>query len=413
MDHKLDVSPQWWGWLLVVGLGLTLTVWGGPTYWPLFFSIVGLMMWAFRIATSHSTHVNPSVLSALKWLAFGAAYYVALRLFFYVYQDSKWNFDPIWPFLLFPLLGIAIVRLRISTRYFWWGVWAASIGACALATYQHFFMGVERAYGFANPIPFGNTSVLLALTCIIGATSANHIRHRFGMLLLMGALAAAYTSLLSGSKGGWLALFMVTLLGIFRYWDAFGRSHPLRFWGALTTVISLGLMLMPSHVTERIFHGIQSGYIYLNGGGVTDGSVSIRFELWRFAWNAFLQSPWLGTPWSELRAQMEVEVGLGFYDPFMLQIYTFDNQYIGALAETGLVGLSSTLVLLVTPVVAFWRFRKSPNTEVRDLASVAIWMAAIFAELGLSASLWGQSMYRQVYVSWLVLLLSLTIWKHK
>ena len=402
-------SSSVWGLLLAISLAGTWVVWGVKTLWPLLFALVGL--WALLKTWRAPGSLQPlptDVNVAAKWLAFAAIYYCTLRLVGYALHGNRWNVEPLLPFLLFAPLMFGVYSVRISHRYFWMGAGLAAIAACMFALYQHYYLGIGRANGHMNAITFGNTSVVLSLTCLIGATCPLYIRKRFSLFLIIGSICAAYASLLSGSKGGWLGLLMIYGLGAYRYWNEFGRQSPWAVAGLLLGLVCTVGFLMPVHVLDRIFSGAIGAYIWFTQGVVTDGSVSFRLELWRMAWYAFLESPLLGLSSDEIFSRMKTLVDAGVLnEPALLQYPTIDSQFFGDLAEGGLLGLSSTVALLICPLVAFARFRHHQNLAVRELGLVAVWVCLLFAEFGLSASLWGQSTYRQFYVSWLLLLLGL------
>jgi len=116
---------------------------------------------------------------------------------------------------------------------------------------------------------------------------------------------------------------------------------------------------------------------------------------------------------AEIFSRMKVLTETGVLNmPALLQNPTIDSQFFGDLAEGGVIGLSSTAVMLLCPIIAFARFTRSDNPAVQQLALVAIWICVLFAEFGLSASVWGQSTYRQFYVAWLLLLLGLIAVEH-
>ena len=398
-----------WGWVLAIALALTWLVWGVKTLWPLLFASVGL--WALITAKGPQARASllpDGVAAAAGWLAFAAIYWGAVRLGLYWVHGNSFNLEPLLPFVLFAPLVLGVYRARISHHYFWLGAALAAVVACCYGAYQHYHLGIGRAYGHMNPITFGNTSVVLSLTCLIGATSPLFIKKRFGVLLLLASVCAAYASLLSGSKGGWLGLVTVYGLGVHRYWKEFGQQSPVIVATAiLALVCSIGYA-MPTHVLARLSSGAMGAYIWFTQGVVTDASVSFRLELWRMAWHAFLESPLIGVSSAEIISRMKVLTETGVLNmPALLQNPTIDSQFFGDLAEGGVIGLSSTAVMLLCPIIAFARFTRSDNPAVQQLALVAIWICVLFAEFGLSASVWGQSTYRQFYASWLLLLLGL------
>ena len=124
------------------------------------------------------------VIRAAKLLMIAAIFYSANRLALDVVHQNGWNLEPVLPFLLFAPLFLGVFRLKVSHHYFRLGVGLAALTTCFFGAYQHYVLGMSRAYGHMNPITFGNTSVVLSLTCIVGATSPFFIKRRFGAFWL-------------------------------------------------------------------------------------------------------------------------------------------------------------------------------------------------------------------------------------
>ena len=406
---------QWSGLLLSLGLTSTLVVWGGQTYWALIFSIVGVWL-AIRQPHNIQGLLLQPYRSSTLWLLGGFVLYALLRMLSYLIHGNRFNVEPLIPFLLFPFLAITVTRYRISQRYFWLGIMAGALFAAGLAAYQHFFQGIGRAQGFANPIPFGDSCVVFALAAVVGA-SGEYARQQerpwFRYALLIAAVAAGYASLLSGSRGGWLSLLMVAVFGGYRIWKQLKRADkPKAAVAALLLAVSL-IYVAPSHVVNRIQSGATAGAHWLQTGEVMDASVSYRFEMWAFGLTLFKENPMWGASRDEWLAKRQQYVDDGRFSPKLLEIHTTDSQFIGDLAEGGLAGISVTLLLLIAPLIAFKKLaailRSKHMLDVMDLSTLGLWIPIVFAEFGLSVSLWGLSVFRQIYVSWLVLLLALIV----
>lgn len=401
-----DPKTPVWDKLLALGLGSTLLVWGGMTYWVLLFLIVALRKPKIDLPNMEADHWQ-TLLNATKWMAAGGLIYLITRLSLSLYHGDHDHLEPYLPFLLAPIMGLGIYKLRIQAQAYWIGIMLGSFGALLIAAYQRFGLGVERAFGHINPIPFGDISIIFAMGCVIGATQKAYVRKSFRLAMGFAALCAIFASLLSGSKGGWLSLLMVLIIGGNRTYKAL---HPKqKKWGAaaMLAVFIGGFALMPKSVTERISSGVQGAIVWMETGQVTEGSVSIRFELWALALRLFKEAPIAGVSHNALVEKKENWVAQGLYDPMVLEIRTIDNQYLESLARGGILGLIAMLASLVLPVIGFRRLMRCQQKTVSDLAMVGAWIPILFAEFGLSVSLWGLSAFRQFYVSWLILLIAL------
>lgn len=404
---------QWSEISLVLGLASTLVMWGGQTYWPLAFSLLGLYtsrkaMWRFLREFDSDSQM------AIRVMVGSFVVYCVSRMAFYLAHGNRFNMEPLIPFLLFPFLVPFVVQYGLRQRAMWLGIMLGSMLTTGLATYQVFVLGLERACGFANPITFGDVCVLFALSATIGATGSyarNHEAKWFRYTLFVAAALAGYASLLSGSKGGWLSLLVVAALGAARFWRNLPRTtRPRGLLLVLAFVFAAGV-LVPQRAVQRVESGVKAGVHWLQTGEVTDGSVSYRFEMWAFGLTLFKEYPVMGASraqWLEKRSEY---VQQGRFSPKLLELQTTDSQFIGDLAEGGLWGLTQTLMLIFAPVWAFRRLHsRYPNhTRIQDLSVLGMWIPIVFAEFGLSVSLWGLSMFRQVYVSWLALVLAMLL----
>ena len=393
---------------LMTGLASTLVVWGGQTYWPLAFSLVGVYL---LVTKKQKIFHDRRITTQRSWIHLIAVFlaYACIRCMMYLYHGDRFNVEPLVPFLFFPFLAATIIYTNIQQETFWKGIAIGGILASALAAHQHFQLGIPRSYGFMNPIPFGDLCVAFSLVSIVGASGDGVGSRTSGLrlMLLISAFCSAYGSLLSGTKGGWLSLAMVILFGCYRIYLRIEKSkRMMALMFMLSAMLAIGTFA-PNHVGDRIKNGFIAGQEWIRTGEVTDGSVSIRLELWKFGFILFKESPLTGVSLEQWRERRQELVTSGTLSPKILEIQTLDNEFIGNLAEGGIFSFVNTLLLILGPMFVFRQLTKTTGTKSKDLATIGVWIPIIFAEFGLSTSLWGQSAFRQIYVSWLVLLLAM------
>jgi O-antigen ligase len=93
----------------------------------------------------------------------------------------------------------------------WWGVIGGALAALPFVAWQRIALGIDRPGGLINAITFGDLALLLALLSVTAAIDMRDKPARPGLAGL-GALAGLAASLLTGSRGGWLALAVAALL---------------------------------------------------------------------------------------------------------------------------------------------------------------------------------------------------------
>lgn len=392
--------------ILIAGLASTLTIPNGTGVWPVIFSLAGLTMLFGRL--KNVNHDLPLELQcSFRNLAITAAVAIVVPLSIDILHANPISPDPYITLILLPFIAVVIFRFQIPSRVFFLGVLFAAITAAFLAIYEHFYQGIGRAQGFMNPIPFGDVCVVFAITLLIRANSTFRQNKFIAATYLLGACCGAYASLLSGSKGGWLALTLGSAILIWRFLISvgFGRVRRLSIMALLAVSV---VLLTPNSVKSRLESGASGAVQWIKTGDITEGSVSARFELWTWGILGFSNSPLIGLSQEELR-ELRIEASKdGRLDPRINQYPdTQDNEYIDQLANRGILGFAAMILTLVVPFLVFRKFRSPKDQQIDDLALTGQMLPLMFAEFGLSVSLWGTSTFRLLYVSWIVLLLAL------
>lgn len=393
-------------YLLIAGIGATLVVPHGVGIWPVLFALAGLIMLLGRLKQSDLV-LTPEILESSKLLVSVTVLAVGVPLSIDLLHENKISLDPYLALLFLPALSIVIYRNRVRADVFFTGVAVAAVLACGLAIYQHFYTGIGRARGFMNPIPFGDVCVLFSLTLIVRATGIWKTRPAYATFLGFGMICGAYASLLSGSKGGWLALLAGLLIGGWRFLSHFNlRSRSKSV--LLISLLFCGSLILPEQSIRRVESGLNGALHWIETGEISEGSVSARFEMWNWGFLGFQQSPLIGLPKEDLLVLRQKAVDDGLLDPKILQFPdTKDNEFINQAANRGLVGLLISAMTFAIPFLVFRRYSGGLDNESKDLSLTGQLLVLSFVEFGLSVSIWGTSTFRFVYISWIVLLLTL------
>lgn len=332
-------------------------------------------------------------------------------------------FEKLIPFVLFPWLGWLIVDKKWCALPWLLAVSAGAIAAFAYALVQVFVWDLPRAFGAGtNPIPFGNTAIVMAGMCVVAAVIFPSDTHKLRdkIFLITGAMCGMGASLLSGSKGGWLSLLLIGVLVGF----LLTASKPL--WQRLaSTVVILSVILgagffAPNHlVKDRLISGVEGGLKWIQTGEVTEWSVSMRFEVWKLSSRIISERPFFGhgqlgveTRWPELISSGYVHAELAELVRVNPHYRTADNEMLDTLKAGGVLGLLALLAVYIGVWRAFWVWHDSPDKGIKTLSVMGCLLVALFIEFGLSVSVMGINVFRSVFVSFSVALLAFITVRH-
>jgi putative inorganic carbon (HCO3(-)) transporter len=252
---------------------------------------------------------------------------------------------------------VIVVDLAREARAARWVIGAMLVAGAAEATYGAVqfitdngpgafqIQGALRAFGhFDQPNPFaGYLTMILPLALCMGLTRANPSPYRW---LSLGAAALIAAGIgLSQSRGAWLGA-AVAAACLLLAWSRFTRR--LLIPGVLAGVLAVALAisgLLPPAIFDRLAQTIEYfGVFDVRTVEVTSQNWAIveRMAHWQAGWYMFLDHPWLG-------------VGAGNYGQAYPDYFVSTwrdalghahNYYINMLAELGLIGGGTLLLLL-------------------------------------------------------------------
>jgi len=283
---------------------------------------------------------------------------ISLALFSIAYADDR----PAaikealkWLELLIAL--VVVVDLTREVRSARWVVGAMLVAGAAEAAYGAIqFLtdngpgafqldGALRAFGhFDQPNPFaGYLTMIMPLAVCMGLCRANPTPFRWLALGSAGLIAAGIG--LSQSRGAWLGA-AVAAACLLLAWSRFTRRLliPGVLGGALAVALAVSGVLPPA-ILDRLAQTIEYfGIFDVRTVEVTSENWAIveRMAHWQAGWYMFLAHPWLG-------------VGAGNYGQAYPDFFVSTwrdalghahNYYINMLAELGLVGGGTLLLLL-------------------------------------------------------------------
>ena len=243
-------------------------------------------------------------------------------------------------------------------RWLWSGIAVGAVGSGVVAWAQVSWLGMPRAAGFTNAIQYGNLSVLLSLMCLVLlAIRPPELRRWHYGVLPLGVAAGLVASILSHSRGGWLAwaLALPVLAGVLCQFVPWRRLLA----GLLVLLCMVAaLVYVQRHLLEERIDTARSEVLRYENVGDAETSVGQRLAHWELAWRMGLEKPLLG--WGKTGYDVEKlrRVQAGQAHPFVLQFGHVHNEVLDVFAKHGLLGVLALCLFYGVPFWLFWPGRR-------------------------------------------------------
>lgn len=211
----------------------------------------------------------------------------------------------------------------------------------------------------SNAIQLGNLCGLFGVICWVQlAVYWRRWRWNLKIMVLICVALGLAGSLLSESRGGWLALFLCLLV-------LFGLIVLHGCWrdAAISVAVLLGVLIsagwwQSDSVMHRIELAIQEVKAY-EINNISNTSVGQRLEHWRVAWDMGLEKPIMGWGVVGYRSEKKRRVAVGLADKEVLKYSHAHNEVLDLFAKRGIVGVLALFILYGVPLALFWPGRKS------------------------------------------------------
>ncbi|MGH8403761.1 MAG: O-antigen ligase family protein, partial [Gammaproteobacteria bacterium] len=136
---------------------------------------------------------------------------------------------------------------------------------------------------------------------------------------------------------------------------------------------------------------------------ITNTSVGQRIEMWRAAWMIFLRHPVVGAGLGAYQSKVGDLIDQGRIAGFIREYDHPHNDYLNALASSGIVGLAVLFGILGLPIWYFSRSLRQEGHAVRAAAMAGLITAAGFAIYALTDTIFLHSMMITWYVVYMAL----------
>ena len=316
------------------------------------------------------------------------AYCLIFVLNMLYHGDPMREFDmPLRALLVIPVL-LVLLAYPPSPGAWWSGLAIGAMAGAVVALIQFTQAVPIRPQGAtSNPIHYGNVSMLFGMLSLCGLDWARKQRYYIGwiLLLLAGCIAGVFGSIISGSRGGWLALPFCFLILALYHARNHGRRYVLITLTLLLTLLALAYLVPRSPVHERAVN-VASELQKFEHTGDTGTSVGQRLVMWRTALDMSRQHVVLGLGRIGYMEQKDALVKAGKMSLGVAAYTNAHNDYLDALVKRGIPGLLALLALFLVPLSLFARVLRDGPATARPFALGGVVLCTCYIIFGLTTT---------------------------
>lgn len=337
-----------------------------------------------------------------------AVYILAAVMEVFYHQIGSRELDRPSRFLAAILVLPLLLKYTLNPAFFWAGVSLGGLLAGLFATWQVVVIGLSRAGGNTQIIQFGDICALLSLLSIsaVGwAGRQSHTRLWYGLLAL-GFLGGAVGSVLSGSRGGWVAFVVCLAIVLWGFRDRVSLKAVSVSAIAMAVLMSVAWFTPHSALHTRTVQAFDEFTTYTNGEQAHT-SVGSRLEMWEAAMIIGAEKPLLGWGKFEYEVRKAEYIAQGRFSDFIGTYTHAHNEFFDAWSKRGAFGLIALVLLFLLPAGAFYKGFSERNLGTRSLAIAGVIVPVACALFSMSQGFFSHNSGAMVYSFMVVILWAL------
>ncbi|AEF53570.1 O-antigen ligase family protein [Marinomonas posidonica] len=324
-----------------------------------------------------------------------------LLMFFFVYLDGFHirELDRPSRFILVLPIALLLMRLNGPREWMFYGVVIGAISAAILGVYERMYLGLGRAHGNEHPIMFGNIAMMLGMlsfVCALYFYSKKSIV--WTVLSSLGCVCGVAASVMSASRGGWVAL---PLVGLFLLWNSrflLGKKRLLKIALSILVAFFTVYFVPQTGVEGRINQALNDITRY-DQGIDKNSSVGLRFEMWKGAIKMFEASPMVGVGEYGSYSFKQGLIRDGVVSEKVLMFSHAHNEYLNSLGLTGILGFIALMLVYLVPLKLFLGKMKEHQDDwnIRSYAMAGALVPMCYMDFALSQSMFSHSIGVMMY----------------
>jgi O-antigen ligase len=220
-----------------------------------------------------------------------------------------------------------------------------------VAWYEYYYLSYLMAEGVTgNHIYFGEIALLLSIFSLFGLKVIQNYLLR--VFLVIGVIFGIYATLVSGSRGGWIAL--PTILLLFMVYNIWNLSLQRRLLASVVMAMVIFGVYQSDNlpVKQRVDTAIDqaSNYLSDNKQGHFLSSIGLRLEMWKASYLSAKDNNFLGSGENSYRPEIQRLVQEGKVHKSLVRFVDPHSQYFNTLLDQGIIGLFSLFLIFLIPL---------------------------------------------------------------
>ncbi|WP_041679502.1 O-antigen ligase family protein [Cupriavidus necator] len=283
----------------------------------------------------------------------------------------------IFPFVFWILFFVPIRHLKLLQ----WSFLAAAVIAMAKA-YIFTNGGDVRDgnIGFISIIAYSDIALLAGVLCVV-SFGWNEGKLKLVLLVkILACVAGLYTSVLTATRGSWLAIPLFLIFFLF-----FARLEVRRKWlWVASFVVVVGLMLTLNQNAANRFLDTQSDLAAYSHGGGKSTSTGHRLQLWGAALTLIAREPVFGIGRENYDSSIKEMARKKEITGELTRFAHSHNEILFSTVVSGVFGLLSALALYLVPGYFFARELSNTAPDIRTAARMGCALVIGFFSFGLT-----------------------------
>lgn len=302
------------------------------------------------------------------------------------------------------LVSVVMVRWRVvAGRPFVLGLLAAVLAMFVQALYEMHWLQHGFAEGLYHKIIFGDMAMLLAV--LLFAALLTLLQGRWRLVAGAAIPLALYASVMSATRGAWLALPFIALTLVWLYRKRVERRVWWLVGGVLGALVALIVVIRPAPLVAPIERGVQELQLYA-ADPTQNTSWGARLNMWHNAALIWWHHPLLGTGIGDFTHDSAELMAQGVSPSSDVPQFGHAHSiYFDTLATLGIVGLLVMVVaLFLLPARYFHReWQQAADAQSRFAALAGLLTVVSFAVFGISEGWLSRNPFINAYVLYLAL----------
>ncbi|WP_232231927.1 O-antigen ligase family protein [Burkholderia sp. WSM2230] len=251
---------------------------------------------------------------------------------------------------------------------------------------------------FLNPIHFGDIALAMGALSVLSLNWWRKDGLPVRAVKVAGFLAGLAASMITGSRGGWVAIPIVAIMVVYLRSRAKSRKWKVLFPFAIAVLLASVYGVSPM-VRDRV-DDVSSDLVKYTHGN-KDTPLGIRLQLYEASIRIVRSHPLLGLGGDGFRNSMQSFADAGLLTPAAAQLGRGEvhNQLFAYMTDYGIVGGLAVLAIYIVPGAILWRRLTTPVEPARRAALMGLTFIVCFLIFGLSVETFDLKMTVSFYAT--------------